>query len=129
MLPPEHRLRRSADFTAVLRTGRRTARPTIVVHLMAARPADRVAAGARGPATDEPARAPRLGLIVSRAVGNSVVRHRVSRRLRAVAAAELAGLPAGVDVVVRARPAAATADSVRLAADLGQALHRLSGHR
>lgn len=50
---------------------------------------------------------PRVGFVVSRAVGNAVVRNRTKRRLRAAVATRLAGIPAGVDVVVRAQPAAA----------------------
>ncbi len=49
---------------------------------------------------------PRVGFVVSKAVGNAVVRNRTKRRLRAVIATELTGIPAGVDVVVRAQPAA-----------------------
>jgi ribonuclease P protein component len=59
---------------------------------------------------------------VSKAVGNSVVRHRVARRLRHLMAPRLSELPAGTDVVVRALPAASTASSGALAADLDGAL-------
>jgi ribonuclease P protein component len=59
---------------------------------------------------------------VSKAVGNSVVRHRVARRLRHLMAPRLADLPAGADVVVRALPAAAQASSEALSADLEGAL-------
>ena len=48
--------------------------------------------------------APRAGFVVSGKVGNAVVRHRVTRRLRPLVRRELAGLPAGTDVVVRALP-------------------------
>ena len=50
---------------------------------------------------------PRVGFVVSKAVGNAVVRNRTKRRLRASVATRLAGIPAGLDVVVRANPAAA----------------------
>jgi ribonuclease P protein component len=66
----------------------------------------------------------RVGFVVSKAVGNSVVRHRVVRRLRAVLAARLGEVPAGTDLVVRAQPGAATADSTQLAAAVDQALAR-----
>jgi ribonuclease P protein component len=61
---------------------------------------------------------------VSKAVGNSVVRHGVVRRLRHVVAARLADLPPGSRLVVRALPASATASSAALAADLDAALRR-----
>jgi ribonuclease P protein component len=72
-----------------------------------------------------PAEGPRAGFVVGRAVGNSVVRHRVTRQLRAVVRAELHRLPPPADLVVRARPEAADAGSDRLRRDLGAGLDRL----
>ena len=63
-----------------------------------------------------------MGFVVSGKVGNAVVRHRVTRRLRALMRPQLAGLPAGTDVVVRALPAAASASSAELGPDLRAAL-------
>ena len=68
---------------------------------------------------------PRAGFVVGRAVGNSVVRHRVTRRLRAAVRDELDRLPAGADLVVRARRESATADLPVLRRDLQSALDRL----
>ncbi len=61
---------------------------------------------------------------MSKAVGGSVVRHAVTRRLRHVVGPRLAHLPAGSRLVVRALPASATASSQALAADLDVALER-----
>jgi ribonuclease P protein component len=61
---------------------------------------------------------PRAGLVVSKAVGGSVVRHRVSRRLRHLLAPRLRELPAGAMLVVRALPPAADATSAELGDDL-----------
>ncbi len=67
----------------------------------------------------------RVGFVVSKAVGNAVVRNRVKRRLRAAVADQLrgplAGHPAGT-VVVRALPPAGTADWTELKSDLDSAL-------
>jgi ribonuclease P protein component len=71
----------------------------------------------------------RAGFVVGKAVGNSVVRHRVTRRLRAVVGAELHRLPATADLVVRARPEAGTATSNLLRRDLVAGLDRLLGDR
>ncbi|MGY1601993.1 ribonuclease P protein component [Geodermatophilus sp. SYSU D00815] len=117
MLPAQARLRRRPEFTAVVRSGRRVGRPTMVLHYLPSRPA------LPGVATD----GPRAGFVVGRAVGNSVVRHRVTRRLRAVVRAELHRLPATADLVVRARPEAAEASSERLGRDLAAGLDRLLG--
>jgi ribonuclease P protein component len=70
---------------------------------------------------------PRAGFVVSRAVGGSVVRHRVSRRLRHLIAARLPELPPDARVVVRALPPAAKASSVDLAKDLDAALRTALG--
>ena len=64
---------------------------------------------------------PRVGLVVSTAVGNAVVRNRTKRVLRALMSARIAQLPAGVDVVVRANPGLPGCPTQ----DLGQDLDRL----
>lgn len=109
MLPAERRLRRRADFTDVVRRGRRASRPLLTAHL--------AAGGGTAPSV--------AGLIVSKAVGGSVVRHRVARRLRHLLAARIGGLPDGTRLVLRAAPTAASASSAALAADLDRALDRL----
>jgi len=68
---------------------------------------------------------PRAGFVVGKAVGNSVVRHRVTRRLRAAVLQQLDRLPASADLVVRARPEAASATFDRLRADLTSGLDRV----
>ncbi len=64
------------------------------------------------------------GFAVSKAVGGAVVRNRVKRRLRAIIAAQLASVPEGTAIVVRALPPAATATFPELAADTQAALSR-----
>ena len=68
----------------------------------------------------------RVGFVVSKAVGNSVVRHRVTRRLRALVRDRLGTLPADCTLVIRALPAAAEASSRQLGADLDGAFRRLN---
>jgi ribonuclease P protein component len=118
MLPAAARLRRRDEFTLVLRSGGRAGRGGLVVHL--ARPPHEPATEVQ----DAPPR-PRAGFVVSKAVGNSVVRHRVVRQLRHLMRSRLDGLPAGSMVVVRALPAAATRTSDNLGRDLDSALVRL----
>jgi putative membrane protein insertion efficiency factor/ribonuclease P protein component len=107
-------MRRSDEFTSVVRGGARTRRGRLVVHFEPDLSADV---------------APRVGLIVGKSVGRSVVRHRVARRLRAQLAEWLAVLPAGSGVVVRALPGAAAATSEELAIDLDAALRWLLADR
>lgn len=104
----------------------------MVLHYLPERPEQAVPPSLSRSATgDTPARAPgaRVGFVVGKAVGNSVVRHRVTRRLRAVVRDELHRLPASADLVVRARPEAGTAASEDLRRDLSAGLARLLGDR
>ena len=111
MLPAGSRLTRHDEFTSTVRRGRRVGRPRLVVHLL-------VPADAPDPA-DAP---PRAGFVVSRAVGGSVVRHRVARRLRHLVRLRLASLPPGSRLVVRALPPSADAPSSVLGDDLDSGL-------
>ena len=108
MLATAQRLRRSSDFTAAFRGGRRAGRGTVVVHFFLEEPA--------------PASTARAGFVVSKAVGNAVVRNRVRRRLRELVRPHLSRLPAGTALGVRALPAAASASFETLGADLDAAL-------
>jgi ribonuclease P protein component len=116
VLPAGSRLRRREDFVVTLRAGRRgsggspgSGEALLVTHLRA---------DPSGP------RAPQVGFVVSKAVGNAVTRNRVRRRLRHAAAARLDALPEGSRTVVRVLPGAATAGAAALRAALDQALDR-----
>ncbi|HJT04174.1 MAG TPA: ribonuclease P protein component [Pseudonocardiaceae bacterium] len=111
MLPAIARLTRREDFATAVQRGRRVGRGCLVVHLTRSGAAD----GAK------------VGFVVGRGVGGSVVRHRVQRRLRHLMRSRLAALPAGALVVVRALPASAGATSAALGDDLDGALQRLLG--
>ena len=114
MLPAESRMRRRSDFTAAVRRGSRSGRKLLAGHLLVP------AAGAAG--EDCP---PRAGFVVSRAVGNAVVRNRVRRRLRVLVREYLSSLPRGSLLVVRAHPQAATASQADLAAELAVVMSTL----
>jgi ribonuclease P protein component len=89
-------------------------RPTLVVH--AVQVLDDVVSN-----RDEVGRSgPRVGFVVSGALGNAVTRNRVKRRLRYLAAAHVTDTPVGLDIVVRALPRAAT-DPDQVPTDLGSA--------
>jgi ribonuclease P protein component len=108
VLAAAQRLRRSSDFAAAIRGGRRAGRGTVVVHLFLPEPAHASTA--------------RAGFVVSKAVGNAVVRNQVRRRLRHLVRPLVADLPAGAILVVRALPPAAAATYQQLGADLEAAL-------
>jgi ribonuclease P protein component len=91
VLPKNARMTRSADFQRTIRSGVRVTRPTLVLHADCV-PHNRVL----------------VGVVVSKAIGNAVVRNRVKRRLRHLAANRIPTTPTGTDVVVRALPRSAT---------------------
>jgi ribonuclease P protein component len=113
VLPQQARMRSPEEFKRVMRSGRRAGGPTLSGHLLPA--ASPVPEGA----------GPKVGFVVSRAVGSAVVRNRVKRRLRELMRRRLACLPGGCLLVVRAHPAAAGVGQVDLAADLDLVLERL----
>jgi ribonuclease P protein component len=53
------------------------------------------------------------------------VRNRTKRRVRGLLVQDIARLPTGIDVVVRANPAAGRASSMELAGSLGPLLDRV----
>ncbi|HVB45802.1 MAG TPA: ribonuclease P protein component [Streptosporangiaceae bacterium] len=110
MLPAAARMRRRTEFSAAIREGSRAGRRTLVGHMLVRRD------------SDDP---PRVGFIVSRAVGSAVVRNKVRRRLRHLAAGYLHSLPGGSLLVLRANPPAATASQTDLAAELGLVIRAL----
>jgi ribonuclease P protein component len=65
-----------------------------------------------------------VGFVVSKAVGNAVVRNRVKRRLRHLAREHVSSLPGSAVLVVRALPAAANAPYAELGRDLARGLSR-----
>ena len=104
----------------------------MVLHYLPERPEQAVPPSLSRSATgggSTPPSGARAGFVVGKAVGNSVVRHRVTRRLRAAVREELHRLPVTADLVVRARPEAATADSALLRRDLAAGMDRLLADR
>jgi ribonuclease P protein component len=113
VLPATARLTRSEDFRQVTRQGRRAAGRRLVVHAVHAAEVVQTSSS------------PRVGFVVSKAVGNSVVRHRVARQLRHVVRDRLGTLPPGSSLIVRALPSAAGASSAEFRQDFDAALRRL----
>ena len=105
----KHRLSSADEFRAVTRGGARSARSHVVVHL------SQLTQGED---------APRVGFVVSKRIGNAVVRNRVTRRLREIIrpAIVVRALP-GID----AQPFSALKDDVDSA--LGSASGKLARRR
>lgn len=98
-------MRSAPEFRRTIRSGVRVGRSSVVVSVH--RP---------DPATE----GVRVGFIVSKAVGNAVVRNRVKRRLRHLSRPLAEATPVGTSVVVRALPRAA-AEGAELGVDLSGA--------
>jgi ribonuclease P protein component len=114
VLPQQSRMRSPEEFKRVMRSGRRAGGATLSGHLLAT---------AVGLVPEDAS--PKVGFVVSRAVGSAVVRNRVKRRLRELMRRRLASLPRGCLLVLRAHPAAASARQADLAADLDLVIGRL----
>jgi ribonuclease P protein component len=91
------RLLRSADFDRVLRSGRRAASDYLALFV-----------------SDNELGRPRVGLAVSKKLGNAVVRNRIKRRLRELIRPLVARAKGGRDVVIVARSRAVDAQFTRL---------------
>lgn len=130
MLPTQHKLTSPVQFRRTIKGGKRAGSRTVVVHLrqgqsdQGATP-EGAKAGAHTELIDQTG--PRFGLVVSKAVGNAVVRHRTSRRLRHVCAKLIPEIPADTDVVVRALQASGSASSEQLEKDMRKALRKIWG--
>ncbi len=113
MLPASNRMRSAPQFRETTRRGVRIPSGAVVLHVIATGAVDEA----------------RMGLTIGKSVGNSVVRHRTARRIRAAFASRLHELPRGSLWVVRALPGAG--ESVSLHSDvvdgISRALLKLEG--
>lgn len=107
------RLHRSAEFLRLQRNGVRFQSPHFVFYA--------------GSLDDDPARS-RLGVTVSRRIGNAVVRNRVKRRVReSFRKALRTQMPVGTSLVVIARAGAGALESAAIADELAMAARNLRG--
>ncbi|MGV8912205.1 MAG: ribonuclease P protein component [Rhodoglobus sp.] len=109
MLSKANRVTHPSDFRLAVRRGRRYSAPHCVVHIV----------------SNERSTGVRFGFIVSKAVGNAVVRNKVRRRLRAAAAQLLPNVPDNSDIVVRALAGSANAESTTLLAEIAEGIDRI----
>lgn len=118
VLTAGHRLSDPEDFRAASRRGRRAGSRFVVTHLLPPEGTQVLGAPTARPA-------PRVGFVVSKAVGTAVVRNRVKRQLRHAMRERIGSLPDGSLLVVRAQGAAAGSAYPELVADLDRCLQRV----
>ena len=95
-------LRRRSDFSRVQRRGKRQVGPLFIL----------LTADAHGGS--------RIGVTVSKGVGNAVVRNRLRRRVKAILDRTAFGEPPYRDIVLIARPGAGETDFAAVSAEIGR---------
>lgn len=100
MLTNSARIKSSSDFARATKSGRRISTNSLIGYLYLSNSSD-------------PAK---LGLIVGKTIGNSVVRHRIARQIRHAVHSKLFLMPNGALFVVRAmnRPENAYTETLEL---------------
>ena len=113
--PAKRRLRKRRQFLAVAAGGRRLGGKHFLffVHRQETGPSS-VAGEAR------------FGITVTRKIGNAVIRNRVKRIVREGCRRSAALFPAGLDLVIVARPSAASAGSAEAADEIAQLARRIA---
>jgi len=86
VLPASNRLRLGQDFSKTTKTGHRATSNLLVLYFLTH--------------ADLPA-APRVGLIINKSVGGSVIRHRIARQLRHAMVDRLPQVPTHTQIVIR----------------------------
>jgi len=109
MLPAALRLSATTQITATLRAGRRYANPFFVLHVVKTNDSST-----------------KFAFAVNKKVGNSVVRHRITRQLREVVQQNLSNVPAGCHVVVRALPTVRQASFAQLCAAFADTIGKVN---
>lgn len=110
MLPSNVRLRKSLEISRTLKNGKRYSANFLVFHI------------AKGSTAES-----RFAFVVGKTVGNSVIRHKITRRLRHLVMSNYAKFPKGFDVVVRALPGIESATHHELQKNFDVALAKVGG--
>ena len=103
---------KSKDFKAVYAKGRSVADSSLVIYKL-----------------DTELNEKRFGYSVSKRVGNSVVRHRITRRLREICRTRLSDCQDSFDMVIIARNKAAVMSYKQLSASVFSLLNRLKKYK
>ena len=100
MLPNSARIKSSSDFARVTKLGRRTTTDSLIAYLLLNQSNSGFSPSSNSNSKKDDN--PKLGLIISKSVGNSVVRHRIARQIRHASFNYLSLLPTDSLLVIRA---------------------------
>jgi ribonuclease P protein component len=109
MLPASARLRKSSDISAVMKSGARFSAKLVVLHV-----------------AQSSSEHTKFAFAVGKNVGNSVVRHKVTRQLRHAITPLIGSFPTGSYVVVRALPEANQASFAQISENLKFVISKLA---
>lgn len=111
MLPAKYRLRRRGDVANVLSNGRKTPAGAMVIHSL--------------PKAEQPSQ---FAFVVSKKVGNSVTRHRVTRVMRHIVVNQADKFDPAQQIVVRALSKAADIPTEQLSNDFSAAISKVNAY-
>jgi len=100
VLPNSARIKSSSDFARVTKSGRRTTTDSLIAYLLLNQ--SNSGSNPNSNSNSKKDDNPKLGLIISKSVGNSVVRHRIARQIRHASFNYLSLLPTDSLLVIRA---------------------------
>lgn len=118
MLTDRYRMHSRREFVETRRKGKRVVSGGLVFHVLKINSSEIV----------ERFGGPRFGLTVGKNVGNSVVRHGVSRKLRAECAEWVDKIPTDCQLVITVRGSQEPPSKETLAKDFGRAMSRVYKH-
>jgi len=102
VLPNSARIKSSSDFARVTKSGRRTTTDSLIAYLLLNQSNSGSSPISNSNSNSKNDDNPKLGLIISKSVGNSVVRHRIARQIRHASFNYLSLLPTDSLLVIRA---------------------------
>jgi len=122
-IPREHRLRKHAEFEVVYRSGQRHFSQSFTAfYLLRPELGSKGAEGFEDSGRDpEYTRPPRVGITVGRAMGKSVVRNRIKRRVRAAVAHNLKRLTRHLDLVMNPKKVVLEIEFQQLCSEIARA--------
>lgn len=114
----QHRVTRGDDYRRIVRTGNRVGGAFCITYAVS-----------HSHDTEHPGDPARFGYIISKSVGNAVVRNLIRRRMKSVTEEMIHNGIADVDIVFRAIPAAATASFAELKQEMHTSISRLQNRK